>query len=198
MYLNGVSCLMAKKTDFEEIMKNVDWTRWMQIIIPISQPLLIFGAWLTFAKFDKRADALSKFIAMAEPIPAIDLNLPRPVVLASLFHSTDVALKILEDVINFLQDIEIPSAEEVIDEIKEEVEEKKEEVKEEVEEKIFETVEEVLPESPAFKTALANCVMNAKDNLGFGYWVLGPAWIVSCMSQKGFSITLSYVKDKFF
>ena len=190
--------MAKKKTDFEEIMKNVDWTRWMQIIIPISQPLLIFGAWLTFAKFDKRADALSKFIAMAEPIPAIDLNLPRPVVLASLFHSTETALKILEDVIEFLQDVEIPSAKEVIDEIKEEVEETKEEVKEEVEEKIFETVEEVLPESPAFKTALANCVMNAKANLGLTYWILGPAWIVSCMQQKGFDIALNYVKDKLF
>ena len=125
---------------------------------------------------------------MAEPIPAIDLNLPKPVVLASLFHSTDVALKILADVIEFLQDIEIPSAPEIV-----------EEIKEEIEETVFETVEEVLPESPAFKTALANCVMNAKKNLPYGsYYLLGPAWIANCMYRKGVSITADKIREEYF
>ena len=110
---------MAKKDPFKEIMANIDWTR----LVPILQPLIIFGAWLAFAKFDKRADAVSKLIALAEPIPAIDLNVPKPVVLASLFHATDEALQILGDVIEFLQDIEIPSAEEIIDDIKDQVKE---------------------------------------------------------------------------
>ena len=104
-------------------MGNIDWTRWFQVIIPVMQPIVIFGSWLAFAKFDKRADAVSKLIALAEPIPAIDLNVPKPVVLASLFHSTDEALQILGDVIDFFQDIEIPSAEKIIDGIKEEVKE---------------------------------------------------------------------------
>ena len=110
---------MAKKDPFTEIMSNIDWTR----LVPILQPLIIFGAWLAFAKFDKRADAVSKLIALAEPIPAIDLNVPKPVVLASLFHSTDEALQILGDVIEFLQDIEIPSAEEIINDLKDQVKE---------------------------------------------------------------------------
>jgi len=184
-----------KEDDFEEMMKNIDWTRWMQVIIPIMQPVLVFGGWLAFAKFDKRADALSKLIALAEPIPMVDLNLPKPVVLASLFHSTDVALKILNDVIEFLKDIEIPSKDEVVEEIKELLEE---EVIEPVKEEIFETVEEILPDSPQFKKILANCVMNAKANLGITYWVLGPPWIVSCMAQKGLSISIEVVKEQFF
>ena len=98
-------------------MSNIDWTR----LVPILQPLIIFGAWLIFSKLDKRADAVSKLIAIAEPIPAIDLNVPKPVVLASLFHSTDEALQILGDVIEFLQDLEIPSAKEIIDDIKDEI-----------------------------------------------------------------------------
>lgn len=110
---------MAKKDPFQEIMANIDWTR----LVPILQPLIIFGAWLAFAKFDKRADAVSKLIALAEPIPAIDLNVPKPVVLASLYHSTDEALKILNDVIEFFEDIEIPSAGEIIDDIKDQVKE---------------------------------------------------------------------------
>ena len=74
-----------------------------------------------FSKIDKRADAVSKLIAIAEPIPTIDLNLPRPVVLASLYHSVDEALDVLKDVIDFIKDIDIPSADEIIDAAKEEI-----------------------------------------------------------------------------
>jgi len=113
--------MKKKETDFEELMKNVDYTRWLQALIPVMQPIIIFGAWLGFSMFDKKASAVSKLIAICEPIPTIDLNVPRPVVLAALYHSTDEALKILEDVIEFLKDIDIPSAEDIIDDIKEEL-----------------------------------------------------------------------------
>ena len=118
---------MAKKDPFKEIMANIDWTR----LVPILSPLIVFGAWLLFSKFDKRADAVSKLIAICEPIPAIDLNVPKPVVLASLYHALDQALDILEDVIEFLQDVNVPSAEEIIEEIKKEGEEAVEKTKEE-------------------------------------------------------------------
>ena len=108
-------------------MSNIDWTR----LVPILSPLIVFGAWLLFSKFDKRADAVSKLIAICEPIPAIDLNVPKPVVLASLYHALDQALDILEDVIEFLQDVNVPSAEEIIEEIKKEGEEAVEKTKEE-------------------------------------------------------------------
>ena len=114
---------MAKESDFEKLTKNIDWNRVVLTAIPLLQPFLIFSAWLGACKFDKRADAVAKLIAIAEPIPTIDLNLPRPVVLASLYHSTDEALDVLKDVIDFLQDIEIPSADEIIDDAKEEIKE---------------------------------------------------------------------------
>ena len=118
MYPDGVSGTnMAKKDPFQQIMANIDWTR----LVPILQPLIIFGAWVIFSKLDKRADAVSKLIAIAEPIPTIDLNLPRPVVLASLYHSVDEALDVLKDVIDFIKDIDIPSADEIIDAAKEEI-----------------------------------------------------------------------------
>jgi len=92
---------MAKKkneTSFEELMKNIDYTRWLQALIPIMQPILMFGAWVTFSRFDKRADALSKLIAAVEPLPTVELNLPRSVVLASLYHA-------LEEVMAFWPEI---------------------------------------------------------------------------------------------
>jgi len=167
-------------------MKNVDYTRWLQALIPVMQPIIIFGAWLGFSMFDKKASAVSKLIAICEPIPTIDLNVPRPVVLAALYHSTDEALKILEDVIKFFED-GIPTAEEVIDELKDEIKDP-----------IAEAVEEVLPDSPAFKQALADCVIKAEKDLGIAYWLLGPVQVQLCMLRKGFKISLKYIKDKLF
>jgi len=113
--------LPNSQKDFENIMKNVDFTRVLQITVPILQPVIIGGLWLLLAKFDKRADALSKLIAIAEPIPTIDLNLPQPVVLASMYHAVDEALEVLEEVIQRLKDFDIPTTEEIIKEVKEEI-----------------------------------------------------------------------------
>jgi len=109
-----------------------------------------------------------------------------------LYHAVDEAMDILADVIEFMKDLEVPSAEEIIDTAKEEITEP-------IKEKTVEIVEEVLPEDEAFKTALANCVMNAKKNLKYGtYYVVGPAWIVSCMLQKGYTVSKKTIEDKYF
>jgi len=88
---------MAKKDPFQQIMANIDWNRVVLTIIPILQPILIFGGWLVFSRMDKRADALSKLIAVTEPLPTIDLNLPSAVVLASLYHSLEEAMDFWPD-----------------------------------------------------------------------------------------------------
>ena len=121
---------MAKKDPFKEIMSNIDWTR----LVPILQPLIIFGAWIIFSKFDKRADAVSKLIAIAEPIPAIDLNVPKPVVLASLYHSMDDALAIMNALAQALEDLPGAVSEKIQDLIKG--------IKEEVEETFVEPITE--------------------------------------------------------
>ena len=120
---DGVPSMKFPKTekDFEELMKGIKWNRIIPPMVSVLQPVIIFGLWLGFAKLDKRADAVSKLIAIAEPIPTIDLNLPQPVVLASLYHSVDEALDVLKDVIDFIKDIDIPSADEIIDAAKEEI-----------------------------------------------------------------------------
>ena len=113
---------MAKKDRFKELMSNIDWTR----LVPILSPLIIFGAWLLFSKLDKRADAVSKLIAIAEPIPTIDLNVPRPVVLASLYHSMEDALAMLDALAQALEDlpgIVSDKLQDLINQVKEEVEE---------------------------------------------------------------------------
>jgi hypothetical protein len=179
---------MAKESDFEKLTKNIDWNRVVLTAIPLLQPFLIFGAWLGACKFDNRADAVAKLIAIAEPIPTIDLNLPRPVVLASLYHSTDEALDVLKDVINFLQEIDIPSADEIIDD-----------AKEEIKEVIDEKTGEGITDSAQFLRDYNACKKNAKDTLGIAYnKFTGVTWIVSCLVQKGYTrgIVEEWVKIK--
>ena len=122
MPINGVSGMKKRNSIFDELMANIDWTR----LVPILQPLIIFGAWLIFSKFDKRADAVSKLIAIAEPIPALDLNVPKPVVLASLYHSMEDALVMMNALAQALE--ELPGVvseklQDLINQVKKEVEE---------------------------------------------------------------------------
>ena len=95
---------MAKKTELEEILKNIDYNRVILTVIPLLQPFIIFGAWLTFSRMNLKASIVSKIIAIAEPIPTIDLNVPKEVVLASLFDFTEDTLALIEKVIDTLVD----------------------------------------------------------------------------------------------
>ena len=92
-------------SNFEELTKNIDWNRALLTVIPLLQPFIIFGAWLTFARFNKKASIVSKIIAIAEPIPTIDLNVPKPVVLASLYDFTEDTLLLIEKIIDTLVDV---------------------------------------------------------------------------------------------
>jgi len=112
-----------KENSFEELMKGIDWNRYLPAVVGIMQPVVIFGAWLAFSKMNNRADALSKLITLAEPIPTLDLNIPAPVVLASLYHSVDELADVIEQVIEFIENLEIPSAEKIIADIKKEIKE---------------------------------------------------------------------------
>tara|TARA_R110002020_G_C16144215_1_gene762121 strand:- start:399 stop:932 length:534 start_codon:yes stop_codon:yes gene_type:complete len=107
--------------DFEKLMENVDFTRVMQILIPILQPVIIGGLWLGLSKLDSRASALSALITICEPIPTMDLNLPPPVVLASMYHSVDELADIVEEVIQALRELDLPNTEEIVEKVKEEI-----------------------------------------------------------------------------
>ena len=177
--------LPESKKDFEELLKGIKWNRFIPPMVSVLQPVIIGGLWLVACRFDKKADATAKFIAIAETIPTIDLNIPRPVALASIYHTVDETLDVLLEVIEWIKDLEVPTAEDIIDA-----------GKKQITDPIAEAVDDVLPDNPEFKTAFANCIMNAKNSLPFGsYYILGPAWISSCMLQKGWSVSIQLIKD---
>jgi len=108
--------------DFQKLMEGIKWNRIIPPLVSVLQPVIIFGLWLGFSKIDKRADAVSKLIAIAEPLPfEIDLNVPQPVVLASLYHSVDETLDILEEVMIQIENLNLPSVEEIVKRVKEEL-----------------------------------------------------------------------------
>ena len=87
---------MAKKDAFQELMSNIDWTR----LVPILQPLIIFGAWVMFTKFDNKAKWLSSLFSVTEMIPGVNLNLPSGVVLGSFYVTAEEVLEtgLVEDI----------------------------------------------------------------------------------------------------
>jgi len=164
---------MAKKDPFQELMSNIDWTQWMQVIIPVMQPIIIFGAWLGLSKIDNRADLVSKIIAIAEPIPTLDLNVPRPVVLASIYHSVDETLDILEALMDLLEDI--PGlASDKVQKLKEEI--------------LGPLAGEGITDEAKFLSDFAECKKSAKITLGFLYnkFTAWP-WITACLVSKGYT-----------
>jgi len=163
---------MAKKDPFQEIMSNIDWTQWMQVLIPVLQPIIIFGAWLGLSKIDNRADLVSKIIAIAEPIPTLDLNVPRPVVLASIYHSVDETLDILEALMDILEDIP-GMASDKVQKLKEEI--------------LTPLAGEGITDEAKFLSDFADCKKNAKVTLGIFYnkYTAWP-WITSCLVAKGY------------
>jgi len=157
-----------------------------KLIMPVAAPFVQGALWFGFTKLDKRAAALNNLIALAEIIPAVDLNLPKGVVLAALYDKTEDAVKIINDLIQGLK--EIPNT------VKKQVEK----IKDDIEEKIEEVVPDI-PQVDTYKLAMAvkECNDNAKKELGWLYNSLtAPPWIASCMLQKGMPVTTKWIKDK--
>jgi len=177
---------MKLPKDLEEVVKKIDWLETVKIVMPIVQPFVQGALWYGFTNFDKRAQALSRFIAIAEVIPAVDLNLPQGVVLASMYDGVEDALAIWTTLVETLQ--EIP------DKVKEIVKDTKEDIEELIPDK--DDILDPIRENDQVQ-AIGACIANAKKHLGWGvYTPVGYAWIVSCMAQKGFSVSLDWVKKE--
>ena len=69
---------MAKKPpDLADILKEVKWSKWLEITIPTLSPIITSMAWVGLSKFDKRVQQLNSLVAVAEVLPSVDLGLPK-------------------------------------------------------------------------------------------------------------------------
>ena len=92
------------KNNFSEILKDINWNRVILTVIPLLQPFILFGSWVIFARVNKKAGILSKFVAIAEAIPTLDLGIPREVVLASLYDFADDTIDIVDKIVETIMD----------------------------------------------------------------------------------------------
>jgi len=165
----------------------INWDIITPELIKVFTPFIQAVTWIGLSKIDPKVNAMNNLIAIAEVVPAVDLNLPRGIVLAAMYDKTTDALKMMADLLDVLEDIP--------ENLKKLIKDMIDESKEAVTETFIDPITEV---SHDFQSALGACRDNAKKNLGFTYPIAGPFWIVSCMQKKGFKIGIDYVKDKFF
>jgi len=173
---------MVKKIEVPEI----NWELITPELIKVFTPFIQAVTWLGLSKLDPKVNAMNNLIAIAEVVPAVDLNLPRGIVLAAMYDKTTDALKMMSDLLDVLEDI----PENLKKLIKDMIDESKEAVT-----GILDPVTEA---SHDFQTAIKECRANAQGYLGTGYRyrTFGGPCIISCMLQKGYSISSDYVKDK--
>tara|TARA_Y100000593_G_C4263354_1_gene313402 strand:+ start:804 stop:1250 length:447 start_codon:yes stop_codon:yes gene_type:complete len=95
---------MAKNDKISEILKDINWNRLLLTVIPLLQPFIIFGSWVLFARLNTKASVVSKFVAIAEAIPALDLGIPKEVVLASLYDFSDDTINIVDKLVDTIMD----------------------------------------------------------------------------------------------
>jgi len=167
---------------------EINWDLITPELIKVFTPFIQAIAWLGLSKIDPKVNAMNNLIAIAEVVPAVDLNLPRGIVLAAMYDKTTDALKMMADLLDVLEDI----PENLKNLIKDMIDESKAAV--------TDVLDPVTEASHDFQTALGSCKANAQKYLGTGfrYRSLGALWIVSCMQQKGFKIGIDYIKDKLF
>ena len=159
---------MSKK----QVVPDIDWSKVAELGFPVIAPFVQGGIWYGAMTIDKRAEALGRLIAIAEVIPAVDLNLPKGVVLASLYDSTADTIKLLMDLVDAIS--EIP------DSVKETLKEIKDDVTPDFLEEDLDPVKalgDVQDCKQAFKDATPSFLRNR---------VTESAYITQCLIRKGY------------
>jgi len=171
--------------------KEIPWDIIIPEVVKAFTPFIQGIAWYTFSKVDKKANALNNLIAIAEIIPAIDLGLPRGIVLAAMYDKTGDALDMINQLAQALTGL--PA------ELKKYIKDLVDETKEDITETFIDPVTEA---SHDFQSAISDCKDNAKKRLiwplSYGANIQTYIWIQSCMLQKGYNLGTDYIKDKFF
>ena len=120
--------------------KEVPWDIIIPELIKAAAPFLQAITWIGLSKVDPKVNAMNNLIAIAEIVPAIDLGLPKGIVLGAMYDKTGDALEMLNQIAQAIGDL--PG--DLKKFIQDTVDETKETIEEEVEEKAEETGKEVI------------------------------------------------------
>ena len=104
---------------------EIPWELIIPELVKVATPFIQAIAWLGLSRIDPKVNAMNNLVAIAEVVPAIDLNLPRGIVLAAMYDKTGDALEMINQITQALLDL--PSelkefVQAIVDETKEEIE----------------------------------------------------------------------------
>jgi len=88
-----------------KIPKEIPWDIIIPEVVKAFTPFIQGITWFAFSKVDKRANALNNLIAIGEIVPAIDLGLPRGIVLAAMYDKTGDALDMINQLAQAFGDL---------------------------------------------------------------------------------------------
>ena len=201
--------MVKKKLDIPDI----PWEQLSPEFIRALAPVIQGVAWVGLSRIDPKIEQLNSIIALAEVIPNVDIGLPPGVVLGAMYDKQEEALEIIVKVAESIGNL--PTA------ITDELEKLRETL---IETKLQEGCLAIggtwdgkhctLPEfekdkgviwPPEYEeqskkdrlnSAIEDCVRNGKKELGIWAYTLIPlaGWGYSCLLQKGFDVTLDFVK----
>ena len=185
---------MVKQPTPTEILKEVEWSKWLEILIPTLSPLLIAIVWITLSKFDKKVQTLNSLIAIAEVVPSVDIGLPKGVVLGALYDKGDEAIAAMVAIMESLENIP-PFVTEKLEELKLLLMQQGEEGYD-VDPEKYGWPPSTEPEPP--DSVVKECIDQAFKDLGIAYYFpgLAPAWVLSCLLRKGYTVSKGFVKRK--
>jgi len=185
---------LAKQPTPEDILKEIEWSKWLEILIPTLSPLLIAIAWVILSKFDKKVQTLNSLIAIAEVVPSVDIGLPKGVVLGALYDKGDEAIATMVAIMESLENIP-PFVTAELEKLKLLLMQQSEEGYD-VDPEDYGWPPSTEPEPP--DSVIKECIDQAVKDLGIAYYFpgLAPAWVLSCLIRKGYTVTTSFVKRK--
>ena len=185
---------MAKQPTPEDILKEIEWSKWLEILIPTLSPLLIAIAWVILSKFDKKVQTLNSLIAIAEVVPSVDIGLPKGVVLGALYDKGDEAIATMVAIMESLENIP-PFVTAELEKLKLLLIQQGEEGYD-IDPDDYGWPGDTEPEPP--DSVVKECIDQAVKDLGIAYYFpgLAPAWVLSCLIRKGYTVTTSFVKRK--
>ena len=190
--------MKKKQPSPQDILKEIEWSKWLEILIPTLSPLLIAIAWVMLSKFDKKVETLNSLIAIAEVVPSVDIGLPKGVVLGALYDKGDEAIATMVAIMEGIEGI--PGF----------VTEQLEAIKLLLIQQALETdgfdidprdygwPPDDPPGTEPPDSVVKECIDQAAKDLGIAYYFpgLAPAWVLSCLIRKGYTVSKSFVKRK--
>ena len=112
---------------------DIPWDVIIPELVKAATPFIQAIAWVGLSKVSPKVNAMNNLIAIAEIVPAVDLGLPKGVVLGALYDKTGDALEMLNQIAQAVGDL--PS------DLKKFIKEETDKAKEEIEE-FLEPIEE--------------------------------------------------------